>query len=183
MKNTRCDFSKNQTAYEGLDVAWMITHAHVQNVGARTSQKVTTWLIDWLWWVRLCLRTVATVNPSGDMRAWRAMVVIPAGDNSWLIHQSSLAVLPAEISGASRRNGRRSEDFAYQYLKYLKGSWTCRKILWYGTSGFTSHTKESVLRTFIALKNPPSRLGLNPRPLGPVASTLTTTPPRRQVTT
>jgi hypothetical protein len=34
------------------------------------------------------------------------------------------------------------------------------------------------LRTFIAHKNPSPRLGLNLRPLGPVASTLTTTPPR-----
>jgi hypothetical protein len=29
---------------------------------------------------------------------------------------------------------------------------TCRKILRHGTSGFTSHPKESVLRIFIALK-------------------------------
>jgi len=84
----------------------------------------------------------------------------------------SLAVLPAETSGASRRNWRRSENFAYQYLKYLKGSLTCRKILRHGTSGFTSHPKEGVLRIFIALKNPSPLPGLNPRPLGPVASTL-----------
>jgi hypothetical protein len=32
-----------------------------------------------------------------------------------------VAVLPAETSGKSRRNGRRSENFAYQYLKYLSG--------------------------------------------------------------
>jgi hypothetical protein len=31
---------------------------------------------------------------------------------------------------------------------------------------------------FIAIKNPSPRPGLNPRPVGPVASTLTTTPPR-----
>jgi hypothetical protein len=49
-----------------------------------------------------------------DMWALRAMVMImSAGDNSWLVHQSSLPVLPAEISGASR-NRRRSENFAYQ---------------------------------------------------------------------
>jgi hypothetical protein len=35
-----------------------------------------------------------------------------------------------------------------------------------------------VLRIFIAFKNPSPRPGLNPRPLVPVASTLTTTPPR-----
>jgi hypothetical protein len=36
-----------------------------------------------------------------------------------------------------------------------------------------------VLWIFIALKYPYPWPGLNPRPLGPVASTLTTTPPRR----
>jgi hypothetical protein len=114
------------------------------------------------------------------MWAWRAMfVMMPAGYNSWLIHQSSLAVLPAETSGASRRNGRSSENFSYQYLKYLKGSLICHKNLRHGTSNSTSHPKEGVLRIVIALKNPSSRPGLNPRPLGPVASTLITTAPRR----
>jgi hypothetical protein len=107
------------------------------------------------------------------------MMIMPAENNSWLVRQSSLAVLPAETSGASRRIGQRSENFAYPYLKYLKGSLTRRKILWHGASGFTSHPKEAVLRIFIAVKNPSSRPTLNPRPLGPVASTLTTTPPRR----
>jgi hypothetical protein len=46
-------------------------------------------------------------------------------------------------------------------------------------SRFTSHPKEGVLRICIALKNPSPLPGLNPRPLGPVACTLTTTPPRR----
>jgi hypothetical protein len=40
-----------------------------------------------------------------------------------------------------------------QYLKYLKGSSTCRKILRHGTSGFTFHPKEGVLLIFVALKN------------------------------
>jgi hypothetical protein len=55
---------------------------------------------------------------------------------------------------------------------------TCRKI-WHSASGFTSHPKKGVLRIFIALKNPLPRPGLNLRPLRPVASTLTTTQPRR----
>jgi hypothetical protein len=43
--------------------------------------------------------------------------------------------------------------------------------------------KEGVLQIFIALKYPSSWPGSNPQTLGPVASTLTTTPPRRpQVT-
>jgi hypothetical protein len=107
------------------------------------------------------------------------VMMAPAGYKSWLVHQSSLAVLPADISGASRRNVQRSENFAYQYLKYLKGSLKCRKILRHGTSGFTYHLKKGVLRIFIVLKIPSLRPGLNTRPLGPVASTLTTTPPRQ----
>jgi hypothetical protein len=71
----------------------------------------------------------------------------------------------------SRRNGRRREKFAYQCLRYDKGSSTSRNILRHGTSGFTSHPEETVLRIFIALKNPWPRPGLNPRFLGPVAST------------
>jgi hypothetical protein len=55
---------------------------------------------------------------------------------------------------------------------------TCRKI-WHSASGFTFHPKKGVLRIFIALKHPLPRLGLNLRPLRPVASTLTTTQPRR----
>jgi hypothetical protein len=107
-------------------------------------------------------------------------MIIPTGDNSWLVYQSSLAVLQATISGACRRNGRRSENFSYQYLKYLKGYLTRRKILRQGTSGFTFHRKEDVLRIFIALKNPSRWPGLNHRPLDLMASTLTTIPPRRQ---
>jgi hypothetical protein len=45
-------------------------------------------------------------------------MMMPAGNNSRLVHQSSLAVLPAETSGASRRNELRSENLVYQYLKW-----------------------------------------------------------------
>jgi hypothetical protein len=72
-----------------------------------------------------------------------------------------------------------SENFVYQYTKYFKGSFTCRKTLRHETSGFTSHPKEGVLRIFISLRNPSPQPGLNPQPLGIVANTLTTTPPRR----
>jgi hypothetical protein len=89
-------------------------------------------------------------------------MIMPAVDNSSLVHKSSLAVLPAETSGASRKNGRRNENFAYQYLRYLKGSLTCRKILRHGTYGFTSHPKEGVLRIFIAIKNPLPWWGFEP---------------------
>jgi hypothetical protein len=143
-----------------------------------------SWLIDYDG-VRLCVRTAATneplAHPRGDMWTWRTVVMMmPAGDNSWLVHQSSLAVLPAETSGETGRNGRRSEKFACQCLKYLSGSLTYRKILRRGTSSCTSSPKESLLQILIALKNPSPRQGLHPRLLDPVASTLTTTLPRRQ---
>jgi hypothetical protein len=51
-----------------------------------------------------------------------------AGWGQLLTRPPELTVLPAETSGASRRNGRRRENFAYQYLKYLKRSLTCHKI-------------------------------------------------------
>jgi hypothetical protein len=110
------------------------------------------------WRLRTAAITGLLFIPPGECE-WRAvvvmmmmmMMVMRAGDNSWLVHQSSLAILPAETSGAIRRNGRRSENFAYQYLKYVKGPLICRKILRHGTSGFTSHPKEVVLRIFIAL--------------------------------
>jgi hypothetical protein len=144
---------------------------------------VVNWSIDYER-VRLCLRTAATngpiVHPPSDMWVWRTMVVVmmPAGDNSWLVHQSSLAILSGQTSGASRRNGRRSENFAYQYLKYLKGSFSL--TTWDLRLYFPSEGRCAA--DFIALTNPSPRPGLNPRPLGPVASTPTTTPPRRQKT-
>jgi hypothetical protein len=48
----------------------------------------------------------------------------------------------------------------------------------HGTDGFTS-PPEVVLRIFITLKNPSTSVGIEPANLGgPVASTLTTSPPR-----
>jgi hypothetical protein len=80
--------------------------------------------------------------------------------------------------GASRRNGRRSENLAYQYLRYVNWSLTCRKILRHRTSSFTSPLKEVVLQILSTLQFMP-RPGLNPRSIGPVASTLTTKPQGR----
>jgi hypothetical protein len=67
-----------------------------------------------------------------------------------------------------------NENLVCPSLWDFKRSFTYPKILRHGTSGFTSHPKEGVLRIFIALKNPSPWPGLNPRPLGPVANTLTT---------
>jgi hypothetical protein len=84
-----------------------------------------------------------------------------------------------DISGAIRRMGEGDENLVFSSPWDFKISLTCRKIL-HGTSSFTSHPKEGVLRILIALKSPSPRPDSNPWSLGPVASTLTDTPPRRQ---
>jgi hypothetical protein len=60
-----------------------------------------------------------------------------------------------------------------RYILYVKEYFTCRTNLRHEISGFTSHPKKGVQRIFIALESIVSP-GLNPRPLSPVASTLTT---------
>jgi hypothetical protein len=96
--------------------------------------------------------SVAYCSSPGECE-WRAVVMmIPAGDNPYPLYKSSLAVLPAETSEASRRNGRRNENSAYSVSLICQRIFTCRKILQHGTSGFTSHPKEGVLRIFIVLK-------------------------------
>jgi hypothetical protein len=68
-------------------------------------------------------------------------------------------------------------NFAYEtFLFHARKVLLHAVNLRHGTDGFTSPLKEVVLRIFITLKNP--RSGSNPRTLGPVASTLTTSPPR-----
>jgi hypothetical protein len=44
-------------------------------------------------------------------------------------------------------------NFADEMSRTWQDSLTCRKILRHGPGGFTSHPKEVVLRTFIALKS------------------------------
>jgi hypothetical protein len=89
-------------------------------------------------------------------------------------HQYCLAVLPSETVGEG------NENLVYPSPRDFKITFTYRKILQHGASGFTPHPKKGVLRIFISLKNPSPWLDSNPQPLSPVASTLTTTPPRRR---
>jgi hypothetical protein len=67
-----------------------------------------------------------------------------------------------DISGGSGRVGEGNENLVYPFPWDFKKSFACRKILRHGTSGFTSHPKEGVLRIFIALKNPSPWPGSNP---------------------
>jgi hypothetical protein len=147
---------KEVTRFSWEPRMWGGEYAIIQDIPTRSTLGVNC-MMDYDG-VRLCLRTAATnrpiVYPPSDMWARRTMVMMMmlAGDNSWLDHQSSLAVLPAETSGESRRNERRNENFVYRYMKYLKGPSTCCTILRHGTSGFTYYPKEGVLRILSPLK-------------------------------
>jgi hypothetical protein len=76
--------------------------------------------------------------------------------------------------------GERNENLDLRSISVHTCKWsTCHTILRHGASGLISPPKGGVLRTFIALQNPTPRPGLNQRSLCQIASTLTTTPPRR----
>jgi hypothetical protein len=172
--------SKDQRMLEEEYVKWILDSILLDTFGLCSRFDTIDWLIDYDG-VRLTSQKRGhhwpIVHPPGECEQRAVVVMMLAGDNSWLVYQSSLAILPAEPSGASRRNGRRMRILHIQYIWYINRYFTCHKILRYGTSSFTSHLKEGVLRNFIVLKN---RLGLNLQPFGPVASTQTTMPPRQQ---
>jgi hypothetical protein len=77
--------------------------------------------------------------------------------------------------------GEGNENLVYASPWDFKRFLTCHKILRHGSSGFSSHLKEGVWIS-VALRNPSPWPSLNLRPLGPVASTLMATPPRRLIT-
>jgi hypothetical protein len=120
---------------------------------------IMMWIM--VWWYRLGL------TPNLSTRALWQPPVLSGGPAS------------RDISGAGRRMDEWNQNLFYPSPWDSNRSLTCRTILRHETSGFTSHPYECVLRIFIALKNPSPWPGSNPRPLGPVASTLTITPLRR----
>jgi hypothetical protein len=63
------------------------------------------------------------------------------------------------------RGGWRKWEFSLFIPVGLQEIFACHKILWHGTSSFTSHPKGGVLWIFIALKNPSPWPGSNPQPL------------------
>jgi hypothetical protein len=118
-------------------------------------QVIAMWTMVWWYWLRL--------TPNLSTRALWQPPVLSGGPVS------------RHISGACRTTDEGNGNLVYPSLWDFKRSLTCRKILWHGTSSFTSHPKKGVLRIFITCKNPSPWPGLNPSPLGLVASTLTTT--------
>jgi hypothetical protein len=111
--------------------------------------------------VRLRLRTAATkgpiVHPPGDIWACEnhGEMMMLVEENSWLLWET----YQQSHLGASRRNRRKEWEF---YI--VSFSFKCRKFLWHGASGFTSRSKDGVLRIFITIKNLSS--GFEPATLG-----------------
>jgi hypothetical protein len=101
--------------------------------------------------------------------------------NSWFVRQSSLATLQEE-SSSSKAGGTDNGNYEFGLTKYLCSYFqkilTCLKILRHGADGFTFPPKEVVLRILLPLEMCRPRAGLNPRTLGPIASTLSNTPTR-----
>jgi hypothetical protein len=132
-------------------------------------------MMGWDWRLRTAAITgllfIPRVNVSGELWCWWCRLAITPDLSTKARWQSYLQRRLEQVGGMDE--GMRV--LLIHYFLYINGSFTCRKILQHGTSGFTSHPKEGVLRIFITLKNPSHRPGLNPLPLGPVASTLTTT--------
>jgi hypothetical protein len=122
------------------------------------------WLIDLLWWGETmsqnCVHQRAywsspqAICEHGEPWWWWCLLGITPDSSTRALWQS----YQQRHLGVCRMNGRRSENFACHYMKDLKGSLTCRKILWYVTSGFTIWRK--VCCGFLSLlKN------LSPRPV------------------
>ena len=80
------------------------------------------------------------------------------------------------ISVAFYSEREKSYKFCSEDLISAWGSFTCRKLR-SGTHGFTSLSKEVILRIFTLWKIHRPRLGLNSRTSYPVASIITTGPP------
>jgi hypothetical protein len=103
-------------------------------------------------------------------------------------------IWPSEQARSAKANswpdcqmGDRNDNFIYSSLWYFKGSFTCHKILRHGTFPLYFPSERKVFcKVFCGFLSPLKihrlSLVLNPQPLGPVASTLTSTPPRRQPT-
>jgi hypothetical protein len=141
-------------------------------------------LVDWLWWGETDVSELKSNGPiviaMWAMVWWNRLRITPNSSTRalWQPPVMSGGPVSRDISGASRRMDEGHDNLVYPSSWDFKRSLTCCKIL-HGTFGFTSYPKESVLRIFMVLKNSSPWPGSNPRPLGPVASILTTTPPRR----
>jgi hypothetical protein len=139
----RCEFQQRISSAHASTTPYSSVH---RSLTLSRTDSSAGWLIDYDG-MRLCLRTVDSngtiFHSPGNMWAWRP----------WWWWCRRLGITPdsytrdlwqsyQQTSGESRRNWRGVKILPIQYLRYLKGSSTCCKILRHGTSGFTSPPKE-----------------------------------------
>jgi hypothetical protein len=135
----------------------------------------------------ICVRTgycygVVSCKASHALRPFSYLLCVPF----WvlIIHDSSTRAL-LEIP-AKTPSSEAGTNLTIHFCEFCRknvchtsqGSLTCRNILRLETDGFTSLPKEVVLRIFI---NTLPSAGFEPANLGPVASTITTRPPRTTI--
>jgi hypothetical protein len=106
------------------------------------------------------------------------MLTMPARENSWLVHQSSLPVLPAETCRSKYEEWMKEWEFCLSPSELRQRIFNMYNFTTWGLQLYFLSQGRCAAH-FIALKNLTPRPGLNPRPLGPVKSTLITTPARR----
>jgi hypothetical protein len=133
-------------------------------------------VVDWLWWGETDVSELRTHGPTVHPRltamwpmVWWYLLWLTANSSTRALWQPpvlSSDPVSTDISGASTRMGKGNANLVYPSSWDFKGSLTCRKILRHGTSGFTSHPKEGVLRTFIALKKSIALVGFEPAIFG-----------------
>jgi hypothetical protein len=106
--------------------------------------------------------------------------IISTGENSWFVHQSSLAILPAEFSSSkSGTTGVGNYEFGFRSFFVILRKVTLHTVKFYMGPTALLPLRRKWCHGFLSLLEIyRPRSGLNQRTLGPKASTLTTTPPR-----
>jgi hypothetical protein len=109
-------------------------------------------------------------------------IVLPhlSCNHSSFIHQSCLAVTSRHLAVKQEKISQKwpwilPTSISFHTCRDLK---TCCKIIWHGADGFMSSPKKSCYGFSSSLKIHCPLPGLNPQTLNPMASTITTRPPR-----
>jgi hypothetical protein len=138
------------------------------------------------YWLQVTVTVWYYTKRPMQLRPFSDQLYTPSEFQLFSIHPPEFSALDvAEApSGEGRRNWARNCLWILPTKSLFhtsNGSLTRRKILWHGTGGFTSTRRKSYYGVLLLLQTYRSRRGLNPRTLGPVASTITITPPRTTV--
>jgi hypothetical protein len=125
-------------------------------------------------WIAATNRSI--VNFPSDIWAWRSMMdCYRQGKTLIRLPELSDNHTSSHLVAKQEELGEGNDKFGFRSFLVHTYKWffTCRKILRHGTDGFASPPKEACGGFLSPLKTHHPRPGLNPRILGPMASTLT----------